>query len=171
MTDQTPQWYQELIEQSPDPILTLDQVGTIRFVNSAVETASMYQANELVGKHFTKTGVLTATGVVKAVQEFMLVVTGHTRPPFELEIVRKDQALLTFEAHPKRVQLGDGVTIQVVFRDVTRRKEAQEALQQKTTALEQLHRLTIDREERVLELKREVNALLAGLNRPPKYQV
>lgn len=144
--EQTPQLYQELIEQSPDPIITLDVAGTIRFVNAAAETVSMLQAAELVGKHFTKTGLLPVSGVVKAVQEFALVVAGQTRPPFELEIVRKDQSLLRLEAHPKRLQLIDGVTIQVVFR-VTRR------------------------EDRILELQREVNALLASLNRPPKYSL
>jgi len=121
MPDQTPRLYQELIEQSPDPIITLDQAGIIRFINAAAEEVSMLQADELVGKHFTKTGLLTAAGVVKAVQEFVLVVAGKTREPFELEIVRRDQSILTLEAHPKRLQLVDGATIQVVFRDVTKR--------------------------------------------------
>lgn len=146
MADPTPQLYQELITQSPDPIITLDVTGTIRFVNAAAETVSMLPAAQLVGTHFTKTGLLTAAGVVKAVQEFVLVVAGQTRRPFELEIVRKDQSLLTVEVHPKRMHLSDGITIQAVFR-------------------------VMQREDRILELKREVNVLLAGLRRPPKYQL
>lgn len=169
MAEQTPHPYQDLIEQSPDPIITLDPTGTIRFVNLAAEEVAMLSSEELVGTHFTKTGLLSATGVVKAVQEFALVVMGHTRPPFELEIVRQDQSLVTMEAHPKRLRIGDGMTIQVVFRDVTGRKELEEALRNKTAALEQLTRLMEDRDTRILELQREINAALAGLNRPPKY--
>lgn len=163
--------YQQLIEQSPDPIITLDLLGTIRFVNAAAEEASMYQAHELVGKHFTRTGILTTSGVVKAVQEFALVVAGQTRPPVELEVLRKDQSLRVYEAHKRLLQLSEsGPTVQVVFRDVTQRKELEEALKRKNAALEELNRVMMSREERLRQMQREVNALLGQLNRPPKYQ-
>ena len=159
MSSNQQQIYAELIEQSPDPIITVDLVGIIRFVNSAAEEASAYRADELVGKHFTRTGVLTAAGTVKAVQEFTLLVAGHVRPPFELEIVRKDQNLWIFEAHPRlvRVKAGGPATIQVIFRDITNRKELKETLRKQSAALE--------------ELKREINALLQELHRAPKYPV
>lgn len=171
MSENRTRLYAELIEQSPDPIITLDLTGMIRFVNSATEDASAYSAAELVGKHFTKTGVLTAVGTVKAVQEFVLVVAGQTRPPFELEIIRKDGIMRTFEAHPKLIKTEDGglERIQVIFRDVTNRKELEEALRKKSVALEQLTRLMTDHEKHILDLKREVNELLKQLGRAQKY--
>ncbi len=53
--------------------------------------------------------------------------------------------------------------------DVTERKEAEEALTQKMEELERFQRLTVGRELRMIEMKREINALLAQSGLPAKY--
>ncbi len=52
---------------------------------------------------------------------------------------------------------------------VSKRDEALEALRKEKEQLEQLNRVMMDREQRVLEMKQEVNELLSALNTPPKY--
>jgi PAS domain S-box-containing protein len=46
-----------------------------------------------------------------------------------------------------------------IFEDITERKQAEEALQEKVKEIERFNSLATDREIRILELKREVNAL------------
>ena len=48
---------------------------------------------------------------------------------------------------------------------------ANDALKQKVKELELLNQVMWGREERILELKREINALLEQMNRSPKYQL
>ena len=59
--------------------------------------------------------------------------------------------------------------VHVIFRDITVRKQVEEALRAEKEKLERLDRVTMDREQRVLELKREVNELLVKLGQPIKY--
>lgn len=58
----------------------------------------------------------------------------------------------------------------VVFRDITEQRRNQEELQQRMAELERFNRLTMGREERMIQLKREINALLQALGREKKYR-
>jgi PAS domain S-box-containing protein len=53
--------------------------------------------------------------------------------------------------------------------DVTERRRAEEALQQKMVELERMNRAMLGREVRMAELKEEVNRLLAAAGEPPRY--
>ena len=57
------------------------------------------------------------------------------------------------------------------FRDVTVRNQAEEALRQKITELELFNDLTVDRELKMIELKKEINGLLRAAGRPEKYKI
>lgn len=58
----------------------------------------------------------------------------------------------------------------VIFRNITGRRRAEEALKSETAKLERLSSLMVNRNQRILELKQEVNRLLAQLGRPAKYE-
>jgi PAS domain S-box-containing protein len=57
-----------------------------------------------------------------------------------------------------------------VCTDITERKKAEEAIREQMDELRRWHEVTLGRETRVLDLKREVNDLLAKLGRPPRYE-
>ncbi len=59
----------------------------------------------------------------------------------------------------------------VVFDVITERKLAEEKLKQKMHDLERFHILTIDRELRIRDLKREINALLKKAGEEEKYRI
>lgn len=124
------QRYAELFAGAPDPILTLSLLGQIETVNQAAEQVSGYHAAELIGKHFTQTGVVPASQLPLVLKEFALVLTGQVRPPFELEILTKDHRSLTMEVRSKLLASSPGRPgcIQVVFRDVTERRATAEHL-------------------------------------------
>ena len=77
---------------------------------------------------------------------------------FNREIRKPDEALLRmFGAVGNQIGL------------FAQRKVAEEAAKREREQLEQANRVMMGREERVLELKHEINDLLKELHRPPKY--
>ncbi len=60
--------------------------------------------------------------------------------------------------------------IVAVYDDITERKKAEEELKKQMEELVSWHHVTLGREGRVLELKDEVNELLAKLGQPPRYE-
>jgi PAS domain S-box-containing protein len=59
----------------------------------------------------------------------------------------------------------------VTFRDITERKQAEKELKEHMGELENFSRLTIDREEKMIQLKEEVNNLLEQTGREKKYKI
>ena len=59
--------------------------------------------------------------------------------------------------------------ILVVVENITERKQAEETMQAYTRKIERMNQLYVDREARMIALKREVNTLLAELGRSEKY--
>ncbi len=55
--------------------------------------------------------------------------------------------------------------------DITEKRRAKEALAARMKELEDFNRLAVDRELRMIELKKEVNRLLAERGLPPKYEI
>ncbi len=59
--------------------------------------------------------------------------------------------------------------VQGAFQDISERKRTEARLSAQLVELRRWHDITLGRELRVMELKREVNELLAGEGRPPRY--
>ena len=55
--------------------------------------------------------------------------------------------------------------------DITERKMAEDELKSKMEELERFNNFTINREERMIELKEEINQLCVQLGNPPKYKI
>ncbi len=121
--------YADLFLGAPDPIVLLDREGRIQSVNPAVENFSGYTSGELVGAHFTGTGILTSGSIPKAVQEFTKVILGQETAPYEIEVVTRSGEQLVFEAHARQIRTGDEICgVQVIFRHVTARKKSEKRL-------------------------------------------
>jgi PAS domain S-box-containing protein len=88
---------------------------------------------------------------------------------FETVHQRADGSLYPVEV---RLQLfdheGDRVFLAVI-QDITERKQAEIKLNEQLEELSRWHAAMLGREERILELKREVNHLLENTGQPPRY--
>ncbi|HWA28846.1 MAG TPA: PAS domain S-box protein [Lacunisphaera sp.] len=64
---------------------------------------------------------------------------------------------------------GKVALVVVVLTDVTERRRAEQAIRDQLDELRRWHEVTLGRERRIMELKREVNALLAERQQPARY--
>ncbi|MBU2511182.1 PAS domain S-box protein [bacterium] len=69
------------------------------------------------------------------------------------------------------VMLGGEKHLLESFVDLTGRKVVEEELKNKMVELERFNQLTIDREERMIELKEEINQLCVQMGNSPKYKI
>jgi len=70
------------------------------------------------------------------------------------------------------VRWPDGRDVRFEFaRDVTERKKTERRLQEQLEELKRWHDVTVGREERIIELKKEVNELLQRLGEQPRYML
>ncbi|HOW96763.1 MAG TPA: PAS domain-containing protein [Kiritimatiellia bacterium] len=78
-----------------------------------------------------------------------------------------EQASRWYEAHIFCLPTGELVCI---YNDVTERQGAEHQLRENMEEIARMNKVMMNREERVLELKREVNRLLAEAGRPPRFE-
>lgn len=122
--------YSQLVQESPDAIISLDTMGHFLSFNPATEKCSGFSEQEVLGKHFTKIGILSKESISISLKEFGQVVAGAERPPFELNITRKNKSPLCMEANGRLIQHeGQKALVQVILRDVTQRKRAEAELE------------------------------------------
>ena len=129
--------YSDLVQQSPDAIISLDKIGNFLSFNPAAERMSGFSAQEVIGTHFTKVGILDKESILKSLKEFGLVLTGAERQPFDLIITHKDKSRVHMEANGRLIKQKDRKTwIQVTLRDITERLHAEQELEKVNKDLE-----------------------------------
>jgi PAS domain S-box-containing protein len=149
------QEYFELIQQAPDSILTLNKKGHIESINPATEKMIGYTEQELKGKHFAKSGLLTMKSLPPAIKMFTNLLAGKENPLTEIELIRKDKNHIITEATTRLIKsAGKKEVIQAILRDVTDRKKAEEELRKERMSL------AIRVKERTVDLSK-ANAELA----------
>jgi PAS domain S-box-containing protein len=145
-----------------------DNAGIITHINNTFIRIWGYESrNEAIGKPISDFLRFEdeAKKIVTALDE-----TGKWEG--EYTALRKDGT--TFVAHGLATVIkdrsGDNISYQSAVLDITDRKQAERELQEKMNELETFYRATLGREERVIELKQEVNELLEQLGKNKKYR-
>ncbi len=150
------QRYRSFLESSPDPIVVYDMRGEATYVNPAFEQTFGFSRHELLGKQidFVPAQCWPET---KAAIDRML--SGKTITMFETKRLARGGGVLDVQISSTLLQNQDGQIVGniVTLRDISARKQAEEALQQYHGQLE--------------ELVQERTAELADANRRLKQQV
>ena len=91
--------------------------------------------------------------------------------PMELEVVMPNgrRWFTDASAAPIRDARGNVVGGVAVTVDITERKHAERELQASNQDLARFNRAAVDRELRMIELKKEINAMCAAAGQPPRY--
>jgi PAS domain S-box-containing protein len=152
------------------------------FMNSASDSFYLLDADlnfvEINERGLAIIGKNREDVIGKNITEIVPDVKESGRYEKHLEVIRTGQPFVIdhFIPHPvfgdldfmlKSFKVGDGLG--VIATDITERKQAEEELQKRMNELETFYRTTLGREERVIELKQEVNQLLEQLGKNKKY--
>ncbi len=126
---QSEQRYREIFENAGDIIYTHDLEGRYTSVNRAAEQLSGYTRDELIGMHVAEIIAPEYLDQANAMQQQKLTTGGTT--PYEIEILTRDGRRVTLETSTRLIyQDGQPVGVQGTARDITGRKQSEEAMRQ-----------------------------------------
>jgi PAS domain S-box-containing protein len=121
--------YRELVENANDIVFSLDLTGNVTSMNKAVESITGYSQTELIGMNMAD--VLTAASTASARLMTQRKLGGEERTNYEVEVLAKDGRTTTLEVSSRlTIHQGEPVGVQGVARDITTRRQAEEALRQ-----------------------------------------
>lgn len=165
-------------------IIAADPDGVIHLFNPAAERMLGYTAEEFVGKA-TPAVFHEPEEVVARAAELTAELGRKVEPGFEAFVAKArlgqpDQREWTYIRRDGTrlpvllsvTALTDGgriIGFLGIATDLTERKAAEQKVRTALSELERLNRVMMGREERVLELKREINAVCAKAGLDPKY--
>ena len=165
--------YQTLFEHFPVGVTIADEAGHIVECNSTAVTLLGLPRAEHIQRDIDGAAwhVVHPDGTPMPPEEFASVRALKEKrvvSDVEIGIVKPDSSTtwLSVTAAPLPVE---GLGVVITYGDITARKEAEAALQEKLVELERMNRLMVGRENRMIELKREINDLSQQLNLSKRY--
>jgi PAS domain S-box-containing protein len=125
----TEERFRTLLESAPDAMVICGADGTIAFVNNQTETLFGYTRTELVGRPME---ILVPPSLRATLRAKRASFFDSIEPPvgtgLELSAVRKDGSELPVEIRLSPARTAEGDVVTAAIRDVTARKEAEQAL-------------------------------------------
>ncbi len=121
--------YRDFVEHAEDVILTCAPDGVVTSANRAIETLLGWQRDAVIGRDWRQ--LATPASVAIAQRHIRQGVGKRPLPKlFEMELVTSSGRLLPFEAWTKAVhdERGALLEIRMVLRDISARREAEQAL-------------------------------------------
>jgi PAS domain S-box-containing protein len=155
--------YHTLFEYAPDGIVIADPQSRYLDANASACRMLGYTRQEFIGLHASDIVVAEETvHIAPALAQIKAGSDYHREWLFR----RKDGT--TFAAEVIATAMPDGNLLGMI-RDITERRQTDQQIREQVAELLRWQEVMMDREDRVQALKAEVNALLAGMNQPPRY--
>jgi len=120
--------FKNYLEYAPDGVYISDTKGTFIYGNRKCEEIIGYRREEVIGKNFLELNILPKQSLNKAAQLLQANMEGKSTGPDEIELTHKEGHLVPVEINTSVVQrAGQGIVLAFV-RDITTRKQAENAL-------------------------------------------
>lgn len=152
------------LDALPTPAFLLDKDGKLLVLNEALAHSFGQSREELVGK----VGYAFLPPELAASRKAAIDRVFATGQEISFEDFNHGRHYINYLS-PVLGPNGVVARVAIFALDITSRKHAEEKIHQQLEELRRWHEATLGREERALELKREVNELLRRLNEPPRY--
>ena len=202
--------FQTLFNTMTDPVTIVDEGGIFLEVTDKVVEFTGFKKEELLGRNFLRTKIVTNKSKAIMVKNLAKRMTGMKLAPYEIEVLTKDGRKLPYELNASKIVYKGKPADMVVFRDISKRKQIEKKLQKacddverkveertveiseknkqlqkeivmrkqseeelkgKIDELELFNEVTVNREYKMVELKKEVNELREQLGEKPRYDV
>jgi len=165
-----------LLESAQEGIFGVGKDGLVNFINPAGLAMLGFEATELIGQkihpliHHTR-----LDGTTYPIEECPMhhsLTQGVTGNRDDEVLWRKDGTSFPvgYSSVPIRKNGSIAGTV-VVFRDISERKHMEEDLNRNVEELERFRKLAIGREQKMIELKKEINELLKVTGNSGKYKI
>jgi PAS domain S-box-containing protein len=155
-----------LLDATQESLLLLDNKGVVLAANETAAIRFQMTPEQLKG---TNRFDLLPPEVQKARKaKFDKVL--RTGNPIDFEDMR-DGRIFHSSYFPIQAKTGDITGVAIFAVDITERKRADEKLHQNIAELERFSKLAVGREDRMIELKKEINTMLRDLGQPEKYKI
>jgi len=162
--------YRLLFDRNPDGVFAVDAEGRFTIANPACEAITGYMAEELRGMTFMQ--LCAPDRLDDTAEQFRRGVAEPGHRQLETALIHKDgRRVELWVAGEAMLRDGEVVGIHCTAKDITERKQAEQELRSSYDELSRFNRAAVGREMRMIELKKEVNALLAAAGEPPRYRV
>lgn len=160
--------WQHLVENIPDIIMTVNRSGKILSINRVVEGLD---ATQVIGKNLREYESSDYHQIREKAMEKVL----QTGKPATYEMLGygsdgKCNAWYETRIIPAKYE-EQNETLILMSRDITERKVAAQKLQEKLVELEKFQKVSVDRELKMIELKKEINELCKKLGEKLRYDI
>ena len=162
--------YRLLIEHNRDIIYTLTPEGALSFVSPAWTVLLGHPVNQVIGKSYE---VFIHPDDLESCRAFLKLVidTGSAQDGIEYRVKHLDGSWRwhTSFVIPVVNAKTNETRYQAIARDITTRKKASTIMKQQMDELQRWQNVMLGREDRIAELKREINELALRHGEKPKY--
>lgn len=160
--------YSTMFEFIPSAIFTVDKKQIVTSWNRKAEEITGYTPDEMIGQKCTKFALFPCT------EKCGLYAKDVKKPVIgkECTIKTKSGKIVTISKNVDFLKdLQGNITGGIEsFNDITKQKEAEENSRKRLKELERFHNVTIGRESKMVELKKEVRELKLKLNKIKKWK-
>jgi len=119
--------YRTMVETAPDVIVSIDQKGIVTSCNKAITKITGFTQDSVIGKHFSRLPFLNAKDIPRYLKMFTSLLRRRAVMPVEVQWIHKDGTLHWAEIHVSLVEKDKKILgVQVIGRDFTERKRAEE---------------------------------------------
>jgi PAS domain S-box-containing protein len=119
--------YRTLVQNSKDAIVLVDPKGKVQFANPAAAELTGYSLEEGIGKNVRE--LIPLKYLPKSLSALRKALKGESVPYYEIALKRKDGSLVPVETGGQAIfKDGQAVGVQIIARDITERKRAEEAI-------------------------------------------
>jgi len=153
--------FKQLYEKAPVPYHTLSPEGKITNVNEKWCQILRYSKEEVISRSIfdfvaKNEREIAKSSFEKKIQDKKLYSDSHERTYIAKDGKKKIFAIHDFFSYDKDDKV---VSVQTIMEDITERKQMEEELKEKLDELQQFEKVTVDRELKMVELKKKNEAL------------
>lgn len=166
-------WFRQFVESAPDAAISINRSGRVVLVNARTEKMFGYHRKEL----YEKTAEVLIPDRFR--EKYLEYRQQYFQDPrswlvdrtLDICALHKDGTEIPVNIGISPVTIENELFILCTIRDIRERKQAEEELNEKTERLQRFKDITVAREMKMVELKEEINALLAQSGKPEKFKV